>query len=810
MKFKNLQFLLMALLFWSCQQDPTTTEEAYDREVYQSMSAQRYTLPNGWSLTPAGQHLPLGDLPLNLLISKDEKRAAVVNCGQSTHSVMWFDIENDSLLDEYELPKAWYGLAMNEVADQLYVSGAFDNMVRTFSMENDKLVQGDSIVLGEKWREDTIMVAGLELDEKRNQLYIVTKEDNSFYTANLETKEIINKIELGEEAYHCMLSADGNSLYISIWGGKEVAVVDLDNQSITQRIKTGSHPNDMVLSKDGNYLFVACSDENAVDVIDLAEGKVIETMVASLYADAPTGSTTNSVALSDDGAMLAVANADNNCVVLFNVEEPGESRSMGFIPTGWYPTAVSLVGEKIYVANGKGLSSAPNSDNGPNPYERRNDSTQYIGGLFKGTLSIIDAPNAEELAAYNKMVYENTPYEKDKEMNPEGEAGNPIPQTVGGESPIKYVFYVIKENRTYDQVFGDMPEGNGDASICLFPDSVSPNHHKLAREFVLFDNFYVDAEVSADGHNWSTAAYANDYVEKSWPTSYGGRGGTYDYEGRKDIAYPRDGFIWDFCERAGVSFRTYGEFANLNEAYHETLEGHTAPRFPGYNTGIRDMYRYEQWQIDFDSLLALGQVPQFNIVRFGNDHTAGTRIGYPTPRAMMADNDLATGKLVEYLSKSPIWKETAIFITEDDAQNGPDHVDAHRSILLVASPYTRRKHVDHTMYSTSSILRTMELILGLPPMSQYDAAAMPMYRTFTADADFSPYVAAANQIDLDEMNKEQNRLSMLSEMMNLDQEDQAPDILLNQVIWKAIKGMDAEMPAPRKAAFVMRAMDEDE
>ena len=273
--------------------------------------------------------------------------------------------------------------------------------------------------------------------------------------------------------------------------------------------------------------------------------------------------------------------------------------------------------------------------------------------MFTGELSILERPTPQTLAVYSKLVYENTPYTKERETLTEGKAGNPIPMEVGGDSPIKYVFYVVKENRTYDQVFGDMPEGNGDTSLCLFPREVTPNHHALAEEFVLLDNFYVDAEVSADGHNWTMGAYANDYIEKTWPTLYGGRGGTYDYEGSKEIAYPDAGYLWDFAQKAGVSYRSYGIFASYDQTKIESLKGHVAPQYPGYDLSIKDSLRVERWKVDFDSLLAINAVPRLNTIRFGNDHTAGARLGMPTPRAMVADNDLAVGKLVEYISQSP-------------------------------------------------------------------------------------------------------------------------------------------------------------
>jgi hypothetical protein len=248
---------------------------------------------------------------------------------------------------------------------------------------------------------------------------------------------------------------------------------------------------------------------------------------------------------------------------------------------------------------------------------------------------------------------------------------------------------------------------------------------------VLLDNFYVDAEVSADGHNWSMAAYATDYVEKTWPTSYGARGGTYDYEGSREVAFPKDGFIWDYCQRAGIPYRSYGEFEAYAKRGGTALTGHMCPGYPDYDLSIKDFLREEIWERDIDSLIAAGAVPRFSTVRMGNDHTSGGRVGAPTPFAHVADNDLALGRFVEHLSKTKIWGESAVFVVEDDAQNGPDHVDAHRSPALVISPWVRRRQVDHTMYSTAGILRTMELILGLPPMSQYDAAATPLWRPFT-------------------------------------------------------------------------------
>jgi hypothetical protein len=466
---------------------------------------------------------------------------------------------------------------------------------------------------------------------------------------------------------------------------------------------------------------------------------------------------------------------------------------------------------------GKGLTSMPNPD-GPVPfisnvqYQRRGNGRpvkeQYIGSLFRGVMNIIDVPDKNQLEIYSQVVFNNTPYDKAKEFTAESVEGNPVPGRVGDISPIKYVFYIIKENRTYDQVLGDMPEGNGDSSLVLFGRKITPNQHALAKEFVLLDNFYVDGEVSADGHSWSMGAYATDFLEKNWPTSYGGRGGSYDGEGTREIANNKSGYLWDDCKKYGVSFRTYGEFMSGSKPNIPVLLNHFCPYFTSWDQSVRDTVRFNQWKREFDSLLAKGGVPQFNSLRFINDHTEGMSRGRPTVFAHVADNDLATGLFVDYLSHSKIWKESVVFIVEDDAQNGPDHIDAHRSIAFVAGGYVKKGFVDHTMYSTSSLLRTMELILGLPPMTQYDAAATPMWRCFSTSPDHPPFSVKPCQVDLNSKNNVNNRFARLSESFDFSMEDRIPDDEFNKVIWAAVKGEQALLPAPRRAAFFRQDDDE--
>ena len=382
-----------------------------------------------------------------------------------------------------------------------------------------------------------------------------------------------------------------------------------------------------------------------------------------------------------------------------------------------------------------------------------------------------------------------------------GEAGNPIPQKIGDPSPIKHVFYIIKENRTYDQVLGDVAEGNGDTSLVLFGERITPNQHALVKEFVLLDNFFVDGEVSADGHNWSTGAYATDFLEKTWPTSYGGRGGSYDAEGNRATANNKN-FIWDMCQKHNVTYRTYGEFADKMLPNIPVLADHLCPYFTDWNQSVRDTTRFNQWKREFDSLLAVKSIPQLSTIRFINDHTEGMKRNSPTPFAHVADNDLAVGMFIEYLSKSPIWNESVVFIVEDDAQNGPDHVDAHRSPVYIAGGLVKRKFVDHTSYTTSSVLRTIELILGLPPMSQYDAAATPLWKCFTTTVNSIPFKSLPSNVDLNDKNIAMNEWQRKSEEFDFTMEDRAPDQEFNEVLWFAVKGGDVPFPAINRAAFL--------
>ena len=787
-------------------------------------------LPNGWRIAPAGSHLDVGDLPLAMAIHPDGKHVVITNNGWSKPSLRVVDLERRQVTQKLALDHAWLGLAWHPDGKRLYSSGAADNSIREVEWRGDRLAAGRTLTVSapQATKDEKLInpgfMGGLAVSADGTTLYAAQVYGKAVVALDLAKGSVVARQELPAEAYTAVFAPDQGALYVSVWGGAKIAVLHPKTLAPIDEILVGEHPNAMQFSKDGRRLFVACANTNAVWVVDLATRVAVEKIAVALSPLAPPGSTPNALALSPDGQTLLVANADNNTVAVVDVTRSGESRFLGFIPTGWYPTGVAFDrdGQNILVLSGKGLTPVANPK-GPQPNATREDLS-YIAAMLNGALSIVKRPDTEELAALTWRVFSISAYNDGKREAPPGRPpGSPIPGRVGEPSPIKHVFYVIRENRTYDQVLGDLPQGNGDPNLTLFGEDVTPNAHALAREFVLFDSFYVDAEVSNDGHAYSMAAYATDAVEKLWPTLYGQRGGLYLSEGGHEIrnnygnlAAPADGYLWDFATRAGVSVRSYGEFASWRTKGGEItatvpgLVGKVHPSYPPYDLSIPDNKRIDVWLEEFRRFEKEGGLPRLNIVRLGNDHTAGTSPGQPTPRAFVAENDLALGRLVEAISKSRYWPESAIFVLEDDAQNGPDHVDAHRSVLLVASPWAKRGSVDSTLYSTSSVLRTIELVLGLPPMSQYDAAATPAFAAFATKPDPAPYTARPARVPLDEKNRPDAPGAQASLEMNLIEADLAPERALNEIVWKSVRGKDSVMPAPVRAAFVRPIADDDD
>ena len=807
-------------------------------------------LPNQWSLRPAGKQILLGDFPVNMALHPSGSYAAILHCGHGQHEVSVIDIAASRIVSRANLEESFYGIAFSPDGRRLFCSGAGSEVIYEFEFANGYLSEprtiplrdpkergipaglavsadGKTVFAANVWAH-RISVVDIPGRTNRAEILLSTNAP-AVLTNDLKTAISADEASITKRAeslldqtrsddpfpYGCALDEKRGRLYVSLWAQAAVSVIDLRTRTVLEQWKTEEHPNEMLLSKSGRHLFVANANRNTVSVLDTESGRTIETLLAELQPGSPPGSTPNSLALSPDEKVLYVANANINTVAVFDVSAVGRSRSLGFIPVGWYPTSVRVTpdGKRLLVANGKGIMPKANR-HGPQPGQDHLSSLrEYIGGLFQGTLSMIDLPKAgafeEEMKKYTAEAYRCLPA-----INSVFSAGslekNPIPRIAGDPTPIKYCIYIIKENRTYDQVLGDMRQGNGDSSLCLFPDKITPNHHQLAREFVLLDNFYVESEVSADGHEWTMGAYATDFVEKTWPLTYGhNKHKKYPYpaEGNFPIAAPAGGYLWDRAREAGVSYRSYGEFVANGKTTNDPsvsrvagLRGHFDPWFRGFDMDYRDGKRADRFISELKRFEREGEMPRLQMVRLPNDHTSGVVAGKPTPVANVADNDLAFGRLVEAITQSKFWPDTAIFVVEDDAQNGPDHVDAHRTIAFVISPYTRRNAVDSTMYSTSSMLRTMELVLGLKPMSQFDATAMPMFNSFQAKPDLRPYKALPAAVDLNARNLKTAWGSRIR--MDFSKEDAVDDLVLNQVIWRSVRGAENPMPAPRRAAFV--------
>lgn len=769
-------------------------------------------LPNGWKIAPAGRHLQLDDLPMEMIESKDGSTMIITNNGYSKPVLSVIDLEHFYVRDRVRVDDAWLGLEWNPDGTKLYSSAAAAGAIDVFNFEKGALKKTASIPVTHERKES--FVGGISLTPDGKRLYAVQVLGNLLSVVDTESQKETATLPLDAEPYGTLMAEDGKTLFVSLWGGARVLEIDTESNSIRREIVVGEHPNSMVLSQDGHRLFVACASTNSVWGIDLREGKAVEQVSVALYPQAPAGSTPTGLGLSPDGNTLLVAASDNNCVAVVDISHPGSSRVTGFIPTGWYPTAArySRDGKRIYVLSGKGLTS------GPNP--RGGDEPNYVAQLLLGTLSAIDVPDDKQLASYTKTVYDLTPYSDSVRLTPARvPKHSPIPSKVGAPSPLKHVFYIIRENRTYDQVLGDLSQGNGDANLCLFCGEVTPNAHALAQQFVLLDNFYVDAEVSADGHSFSMGGYANDFIEKTWPMNYAGRGGRYLTSGGGEnrnaygnIAAPPAGYLWDAAKRAGVSVRSYGEFGRRSEDEDDDpghgevkagvpgLEGIINPNYAPWNLKIPDSERVAVWIEEFHQFEQSNSLPQLSILYLPQDHTHGTHPGYPTPRAMVAENDEALGRVVEVISHSRFWKESAIFVLEDDAQDGPDHVDAHRSVGLIISPYTKRGVVDSTMLTTCGFLRTMELILGIEPMSQYDAAATPAFNSFQEKPNTKPFDRIPAQVRLDDLNAASVYGAAESMAMDFSEPDRIPMRILNEVLWTSIRG--TTMPPPVHAAFL--------
>jgi YVTN family beta-propeller protein len=775
-------------------------------------------LPNGWRITPAGKAVgEMGDLVLNLVSSPDRKVVISVNSGFLPHAIDVFDAKTQKKVQHIELTSTWLGMTWSSDGHTLYVSGGNASGVRgksdpvapiyEFTYANGRLSEQPTGKLMETIDPKQVWWSGVAYLPGKHLVYAANRGTGTgpgnIVVFDAKTHEIVTRIPVETTPYQTVLTPDGKLLFVSNWSSESVSVIDTATNKVIRVLRVGMNPNDMKISSDGR-LFVACSNDNTVYAIDVHKLQVIERLPTTLTPLAPEGSTPDALAIDNTRKLLYIANADNNSITVAHIENRAHSTVVGFIPTGWYPSALLLTDQDrmLYIGNAKGEEGHPDPD-GPH-FGKDSDKT-----LQKSSLEILPvAELKEKLLKWTREVTENTPYH-DSLLSEARMPQEPsiIPQQVGEASEIKHIIYIIKENRTYDQEFGDISKANGDPKLVLFGEKVTPNQHALANEYVVLDNLYCDGEVSVDGHSWSNSAYATDFNEKQWPPEYGGHSSA-SYAVQAMV--PSGGHLWDLARRKGLTYRSYGENA-ARASTGTTMEaapgadglvGHVSKDY-GLGLAVRDtdkiavfLRELREFEANYDSPDPAKRLPNYIVMSMGEDHTRGTTPGAYAPQAMVANNDYAIGQLVDAVSHSRYWPNTAIFIIEDDAQDGADHVDGRRTVGLVVSPYVKRDIVDSTLYTTSSMIRSMELLLGLPPMSQYDAAAMPMYASFGTKPDATPFSVIHPLIDVNAKNTKDSYGAKESSKMNLKEVDRAPMHALNEIIWKSIKGKDSTMPPP--------------
>jgi DNA-binding beta-propeller fold protein YncE len=794
-----------------------------------------FQLPNGWRVRPAGRQVRLDTMPMASVTSPDGKYLIVLCGGYNPPSLIVLEQNTLREVGRTPVPDGWLGLAMHPRGDRVYVGGGTEAAVFEFRFQEGALSLARRINLTDPARRQSEdFVGDVALSPDGQLLYAARLYRDGVDVINLQSGEVARRFGTGRRPYRLLPHPDGNFVYISSWADGSVYRHRAGTGALVDRTPVGAHTTDMrfvpgeVIAEPEDEddepkalpfvgrIFVTAGNTNSAFVLGVSPSGALslhESINLSLTPRQPVGITPSALAYDAERQQLYVVCSDANAVGVVNVRG-ARSRVLGFVPVGWYPVAAHVLPDGSLMAmNARGNRSFPNLD-GPKPTIPRpagSPPVQYVGRLQVGTASVVPAPDEEQLLAYTRTVLSLSPYRDELLLNAGVPPGNPIPNRAGQESPIKHVIYVVKENRTYDQMLGDMAEGNGDPSLVLFGEDVSPNHHKLAREFVLFDNFYVNADVSADGHNWSSAAIAPDYVQRMWPGSYGGRRRKYDYEGGEPAALPPGGYLWTNAILAGISIRNYGWWAtnhpkpledgtHIAEVRDPVLKDVTSPYYRAYDLNYPDVDRIRAFIRELEEFERTGNLPQLIVMRLGNDHTYGLAGGRLTPTAMVADNDHALGMLVEAVSNSRFWKETAIFVLEDDAQNGSDHVDSHRSPAYIISPYAKRNAIDSNFYNTTSMLRTMELILGLRPMTQFDAGSRPMWTAFQNEPDLRPYKAEAPRVDVTARNPQNTALSRRSEAMNFIEADAIDDHELNDILWLGLR--QTPPPAPVRSLFM--------
>ncbi len=835
-------------------------------------------------LTPVGKQVELAGLrPQAIVLAPDGSRVIVAG---KTAELVSINPDTGEVIERTKLPAdnvndapveppsenilkpdtkgqvSFTGLLYSHDGKRLYMSNV-NGSIKVFSIAaNGSPQPSHTIALpaAQAPRRAQEIPSGIALSTDDSLLYVCGNLSNCLLEIETATGKTLRTFDVGALPYDVVLV--GNLAFVSNWGGRRptdgdlagpagrgttvrvdpvrhianegsVSIVDLKDGRVTKEIRVGLHASDLAVSPDAKYVICANAESDNLSVIDVEKQEVVDTIWARSKPSDLLGASPNAICFSDDGKKLFVANGSQNAVgvIDLDLEDRGESRLVGLIPVGWYPGA--LVFDKgrnaIHVANIKGLPLAP---------KKQGDGSEgFNSHHYHGTVSLVPVPNVDQLAAYSAQATLNLRRAAiESALLPPRPGVEPvaIPERIGEPSQIKHVVYIIKENRTYDQVFGAIEQGRGRADLCIFGEKITPNQHKIVREFSLLDNTYCCGILSADGHNWSTTARSNDYLEKSFagfPRSYPDGMGEDEQDA---MAYSAAGFIWDRAVEKKVSIRNYGEFMMPkvrwrdpqrkgtpdylacyrvwkketddvifeSEPAVESIRGFSPKEYVGWEMSVPDQYRADFVIRELQEFEKQGTYPQLVIICLPNDHTSGTSKNCPTPASCMADNDLAFGRIVDALSHSRFWQEMAIFAIEDDPQAGWDHVSGYRTTAYCVSPFAKRGATIGTLYNTTSVLRTIEQILGLPPMNQFDASATPMFDCFTNVPDLKPFEYIASQVALDEMNPSPASIvdpilradAEVSGTLNFREIDAAPEDTLNQILWRAMKGTKVAYP----------------
>ncbi len=851
-------------------------------------------LSTNQSITPAGRQVEFDGRANAMALSPDLKTAAILN--GNAQAIVLIDLEAGKVrqvFDKVGGSASYDGILYSSDGKKLYASQTGRIVIAGVQADGtlalEKLIEVPRTTAYFPGTSPSSYPGGLALSEDGNTLYVALSRNNALGLLDLNSSRWTAQIPVGN-APHAVI-VDGNTAYVSNQGGRPakvgdstvnssgtnivadktsgfantgtVSVVNLETLRETRTIKVGHQPTAMLL--DGQRLFVTNTNSDTVSLLNTDSGKLERTIAVKPFAGAKLGSSPNGLALIGKNR-LAVSLGRNNAVAIYSLPtSPNEAVLFeGLVPVGFYPTSVATDGTHLLALNGRGVGAlGPDRVGGPDPATNKKAKSVYS---VVSSLSIIDNPNPEQLQAYTAQVLKNNAWNAipGNKRGDSSAAPVAIPNLLGEPSVFKHVFYIIKENRTYDQLLGDVKEGNGDPNIVQFGQAVTPNLHALVKRFGLLDNHYASGTNSADGHQWSTQAFVDDYVEKS----YGGFTRSYPFNGGDALAYASSGFIWDNAIKAKKSVRVYGEYVSGLRVYGESVGGakvegremgpwldssffgggvteagvwsnfyddalilggkktgqmHIAKleahsdvpslekiinkEYPPYHQVISDQYRFEVWLKEFNQYVKDGNLPDFNIMALTSDHTNGTAPTYPTPKAMVADNDLALGRVVEAISKSPYWKDTVIFVIEDDVQNGVDHVNGHRGPANIISAYS--KSGTFSQYMTQiDFIAAMERILGLPPMNQMDMAVDPTHLNalFSSSPNLEPFTALEATTPINELNPKpvaattlQGAWSRASERMDFwSGPDRADPALLNRAVWYATKGFDAPYPGDPK------------